>query len=162
MIGVRTPIVSWTAVCPAIASMSNLVRVPLSFVTMIGDPLKQFGRRLTALRKQRGWSQEKLALESGLARSYLSGIERGLRNVALINICALAETLGVPPAEMLRFDMESKGLRVEESRRPFALEESMAQRNIRRYMQRLDNDDQDIVASVARALARKRNGEPSF
>jgi len=67
------------------------------------DPLKQFGRHLVKLRKARGWSQEQLALESGLARSYVSGIERGLRNVALINICVLADTLEVPPAEMLDF-----------------------------------------------------------
>ncbi|NSX05897.1 helix-turn-helix domain-containing protein [Cupriavidus gilardii] len=124
---------------------------------MIGDPLKLFGQRLTALRKQRGWSQEKLALESGMARSYLSGIERGLRNVALINICTLADTLGVPPSEMLKFDSENSVLAVEELRTPFGAEETTAQRNARRYMARLDNDDQDLVASVARALARKRS-----
>ena len=67
------------------------------------DPLKCFGERLVELRKARGWSQERLALESGLARSYVSGIERGKRNLALYNICVLAETLGVEPAEMLRF-----------------------------------------------------------
>jgi len=67
------------------------------------DPLKQFGRHLVKLRKARGWSQERLALESGLARSYVSGIERGIRNVALVNICVLAETLEVAPAEMLNF-----------------------------------------------------------
>jgi len=123
---------------------------------MIGDPLKLFGQRLTALRKQRGWSQEKLALESGMARSYLSGIERGLRNVALINICTLADTLGVPPGDMLKFDGDNSVLTVEELRTPFGAEETTAQRNARRYMARLDNDDQDLVASVARALARKR------
>lgn len=133
-------------------SESNLL------LTMIGDPLKHFGRRLTALRKQRGWSQEKLALESGLARSYLSGIERGLRNVALINICTLADTLGVPPGEMLKFDGDNVSLALEENRAPFGLEETMAQRNIRRYLSKLDTDDQDIVASVAKALARKRGG----
>lgn len=67
------------------------------------DPLKLFGMHLAELRKARGWSQEKLALESGLARSYLGGIERGTRNVALLNICQLAATLGVEPAEMLNF-----------------------------------------------------------
>lgn len=67
------------------------------------DPLKLFGRHLADLRKARGWSQEKLALESGLARSYVGGIERGQRNIALINICVLADTLQVVPAEMLNF-----------------------------------------------------------
>jgi len=67
------------------------------------DPLKLFGQHLVKLRKAHGWSQEKLALESGLARSYVSGIERGLRNVALQNICVLADTLGLEPKSMLDF-----------------------------------------------------------
>ena len=66
-------------------------------------PLELFGRHLVELRKKHGWSQERLALESGLARSYVGGIERGQRNLALINICILADTLGVTPSEMLDF-----------------------------------------------------------
>ncbi len=67
------------------------------------QPLELFGQHLIELRKARGWSQEKLALESGLARSYIGGIERGQRNLALVNICVLADTLGVTPSEMLNF-----------------------------------------------------------
>nr|WP_057924749.1 helix-turn-helix transcriptional regulator [Burkholderia ambifaria] len=67
------------------------------------DPLALFGKRLIELRKRRNWSQERLALESGLARSYLGGVERGKRNIALINICVLAHTLGVPPSALLEF-----------------------------------------------------------
>lgn len=70
------------------------------------DPLQLFGQHLVKLRKERGLSQERLALESGLARSYIGGIERGQRNIALINICVLANTLGVAPAEMLNFSVE--------------------------------------------------------
>ena len=55
--------------------------------------LRRFGRRLSDLRKARGWSQERLALESGLARSYLGGVERGQRNIAVLNILRLARTL---------------------------------------------------------------------
>jgi transcriptional regulator with XRE-family HTH domain len=68
------------------------------------DPQVIFGRRLAALRKERGWSQEQLALESGLARSYLGGVERGQRNISLQNICRLAITLSVPPSALLEFD----------------------------------------------------------
>jgi transcriptional regulator with XRE-family HTH domain len=67
------------------------------------DPLTLFGKRVVELRKQRGWSQERLALESGLARSYVGGIERGQRNIALINICILADALDVAPSAMLDF-----------------------------------------------------------
>lgn len=72
------------------------------------DPLKCFGQHLAKLRLSKGISQERLALESGLARSYLSGVERGLRNISLMNICILAETLGFPPAKLLAFQTTSK------------------------------------------------------
>lgn len=68
------------------------------------DPRILFGRRLAQVRKEQGWSQEKLALESGIARSYLGGVERGQRNIALINICKLAETLRVSVGELFDFD----------------------------------------------------------
>lgn len=67
------------------------------------DPRILFGQRIAYLRKQIGWSQEKLALESGIARSYLGGVERGQRNIALVNICRLAEALSVPPSELMQF-----------------------------------------------------------
>ena len=67
------------------------------------DPRILFGQRLAALRKEIGWSQERLALESGLARSYLGGVERGQRNVALLNIVRLARALGKPPSDLLIF-----------------------------------------------------------
>ncbi|MNT29725.1 anaerobic benzoate catabolism transcriptional regulator [compost metagenome] len=78
---------------------------------MTSRNLRLFGLHLAWLRKQRGWSQETLSLESGLARSYLSGIEGGKRNVALINICTLAETLAIPPSEILDFSRHEGSFR---------------------------------------------------
>lgn len=54
------------------------------------------------LRKERGMSQEDLAFESGLHRTYISGIERSIRNVGLDNIGTLAAALRVEPNELLR------------------------------------------------------------
>ena len=68
--------------------------------------LKKFGVRLAMLRKSKNLSQEELAHQSGVARSYLSGVERGKRNTALAHICLLAETLGVRPYLLLDFDGE--------------------------------------------------------
>jgi transcriptional regulator with XRE-family HTH domain len=65
------------------------------------DPKILFGLRLIEIRKRKGWSQERLALESGLARSYLGGVERGQRNLALLNIFKLAEALEVTPAALM-------------------------------------------------------------
>lgn len=62
-----------------------------------------FGKNLAQLRKDLGWSQEKLALESGIARSYIGDVERGIRNIALVNICRIAHTLGIEPATLMRF-----------------------------------------------------------
>ena len=122
---------------------------------MTGDPLKLFGRHLTWLRKQRGWSQEALSLESGLARSYLSGIERGTRNVALYNICTLADTLGVAPNVMLEFARQGVEATADAQRPPFDSEISPAVQATLRYMAELNDVDRDVVAGVARALARK-------
>jgi transcriptional regulator with XRE-family HTH domain len=67
------------------------------------DPRVLFGKRLVKLRKDLGWSQEGLAAEAGIGRSYLSGVERGKRNIAVVNICKIAATLGIDPSEMLKF-----------------------------------------------------------
>lgn len=57
--------------------------------------LVRFGRRVRELRKKKGMSQEALALEAGLDRSYVGGVERGERNISLVNIEKLARALGV-------------------------------------------------------------------
>jgi transcriptional regulator with XRE-family HTH domain len=63
---------------------------------------ERFGERVRELRKARGLSQEVLAELSDLDRTYISGIERGVRNVALRNIEALAHALGVELVELFR------------------------------------------------------------
>jgi len=74
------------------------------------DVCALFGKRLSTLRKEKkSWSQEQLAFESGLARSYVSGVERGIRNISLKNICKLADTLEINPAELLMFFNENDG-----------------------------------------------------
>jgi transcriptional regulator with XRE-family HTH domain len=64
--------------------------------------LVRFGNRIRELRKKKGLSQEGLALESGLDRSYVGGVERGERNISLENIEKLGRALGVSPSELLR------------------------------------------------------------
>jgi len=64
------------------------------------DILPRFGRRVRELRRQRGLSQEKLGFEANLDRTYISGIERGVRNVSLKNISILSDALGVSLEEL--------------------------------------------------------------
>jgi transcriptional regulator with XRE-family HTH domain len=56
-----------------------------------------FGNRLKKLRQEKGISQEFLALTAGLDRTYVSGCERGVRNIGLENIYKLAMALDVSP-----------------------------------------------------------------
>ena len=79
-------------------------------LTLTYSPTIAFGRHLASLRRSRGFSQEGLALESGLARSYLGGVERGQRNIALINICKLAQAMDVTPAEVMGFQTINSAL----------------------------------------------------
>ena len=65
------------------------------------DILVRFGHRLRELRQRRGVSQEAFADECGLDRTYISGIERGKRNVALRNIEAIAKALGISVSSLL-------------------------------------------------------------
>lgn len=61
-----------------------------------------FGKRLKKLRQERGISQEFLALTAGLDRTYVSGCERGVRNIGLENIYKLAIALEVSPELFFR------------------------------------------------------------
>ena len=61
-----------------------------------------FGIRIRTLRKARGLSQEARADLAGLDRSYVGGIERGERNVSLVNIKKLSDALGISVEELFR------------------------------------------------------------
>lgn len=54
-----------------------------------------FGKKVRELRKQRGLSQEALALLCDLDRSYIGGVERGERNISLINIYKILNALDI-------------------------------------------------------------------
>lgn len=60
-----------------------------------------FGRAVRELRTGQGLSQEALAERAGLHRTYIGGIERGERNVSLVNIGLLADALGVSLAALM-------------------------------------------------------------
>jgi transcriptional regulator with XRE-family HTH domain len=59
------------------------------------------GRNVRRIRTNIGISQEELAFRAKLHRTYISSIERGERNVSIENIFAIAEALGVAPAELV-------------------------------------------------------------
>ena len=65
------------------------------------DPRISFGIHVRKLRLQKNLSQEKLAELANLHRNYVGGVERGERNIALLNIVAIARALRVKPSRLL-------------------------------------------------------------
>lgn len=66
----------------------------------VPDHRLAFGQRVRELRSRRGWSQEDFSHHIGLDRTYVSGIERGVRNPTLDVLYKLAQGLGVEVTEL--------------------------------------------------------------
>lgn len=66
------------------------------------SPLEEFGWRVRRRREALGLSQEELAAKAGIHRNYEGSVERGERNLALINILRLAKALGMDAGTLLR------------------------------------------------------------
>jgi transcriptional regulator with XRE-family HTH domain len=64
--------------------------------------IKQFGNNLRAKRLKAGLSQEALAQLAELHRTYVGSVERGERNISLLNIVKLAKALGIPATNLLK------------------------------------------------------------
>ena len=80
-------------------------KAPKVFHVFMGASRKilvDFGKRVRQLRKSQNLSQEAFAAKCSLDRTYLGGIERVERNVALCNIRAIAEALGVSLSELFK------------------------------------------------------------
>lgn len=65
------------------------------------DVRRRVGINLRKARKERGLSQEALAFECGLHRTYISGVERGIRNPTVVVLEQIAKALQVPAARLL-------------------------------------------------------------
>ena len=65
------------------------------------DPRVLFGIRVRELRMERGLSQERLAELAKLHRNYVGGVERGERNIGLLNIVQIARALRVKPMHLV-------------------------------------------------------------
>jgi transcriptional regulator with XRE-family HTH domain len=64
--------------------------------------LKALGEAVRTRRKSRGLSQEALADDAGIDRSHMGKIERGERNVTLLNLIRIAAALNALPSDLLR------------------------------------------------------------
>lgn len=76
------------------------------------DVRRRVGQNLKRFRKERGLSQEELAFECGLHRTYLSGVERGVRNPTVMVLEEIATALGIPAWQLLvEVDTAKRGKR---------------------------------------------------
>jgi transcriptional regulator with XRE-family HTH domain len=66
------------------------------------DPKRVLGKAIRTRRLELLLSQEKLAEKAELHWTYIGGIERGERNVSLLNIVRIAKALGVAPSDLLK------------------------------------------------------------
>lgn len=66
------------------------------------DIRQQIGARIQKVRKEVGLSQEDLALEADLDRTYISHVERGTRNPTVVVIFKIAKALNTTPSELLK------------------------------------------------------------
>ena len=65
------------------------------------DVRRRVGLNVKNVRRERGLSQEGLAFECGLHRTYVSGVERGIRNPTVVVLGKIAEALKVPAGRLL-------------------------------------------------------------
>jgi transcriptional regulator with XRE-family HTH domain len=66
--------------------------------------MRLIGERVRQLRLRAGLSQEALANETDISRSYVAEVEAGRRNISIVLICEIARALQVEPFQLLRFD----------------------------------------------------------
>lgn len=64
------------------------------------DLLLQIGEKIRTLREQKGWSQETLSFNSKLHRTYIGAVERGERNITILNLKEIADALDVQLTEL--------------------------------------------------------------
>lgn len=68
---------------------------------MADDLLIRLGVRVRKLRKKRGWTQVEMAEKVGIDRSFLADVERGKRNISILNLHAIAIGLQVSLSKLL-------------------------------------------------------------
>jgi transcriptional regulator with XRE-family HTH domain len=66
----------------------------------MADLLIRLGHRIRTLRKKRGWTQAEMAERVGIDRSFLADVERGKRNVSILNVELMAKGLKVSLSQL--------------------------------------------------------------
>lgn len=76
--------------------------MPGSYSAQDRKLLKSVGDKIRVIRQERGYSQEELAFKAGLDRTYVGSVERGERNISLINLERIMRALDLTAADALK------------------------------------------------------------
>lgn len=68
----------------------------------MADINKQVGINIRKHRVKRGWTQEQLAFEAGLHRAYIGHVERGEKNIGLVNLEKIAKALDIKIGKLIK------------------------------------------------------------
>lgn len=120
------------------------------------DPLKEFGKRLRELRKYHRYSQESFALACGLDRTYIGGVERGERNISLINLTKIARALNTSTSELLDYNrpLSNTGLTYREEVERADIEEALQKE--RELLESIKDRDPSLLEKLKTALWEKK------
>jgi len=66
--------------------------------------IEKFGKKIRKLRLDNKMSQEELAYESGLHRTYIGSVERAEKNLTIKNVFKIAKALGIDPSDLFKFE----------------------------------------------------------
>ncbi|MBN1224160.1 MAG: helix-turn-helix transcriptional regulator [Candidatus Aminicenantes bacterium] len=102
----------------------------------------EIGTRIRELRKARGWSQEKLGEMADLHPTYIGGIERGERNVALENLANLAAAFGLTLSQLFDFEKGGKSQRDVVKANLIALLRKRDERELRLFLKMVEAVDE--------------------
>jgi len=72
---------------------------------------EEVGKRIKTLRLTKGMSQEDFAFKCGLDRTYITSLERGKRNISLINLEKITNALGISLSEFFIFQQRSNNVK---------------------------------------------------
>ena len=114
------------------------------------------GKVIRSLREDKGWSQEKLALEAGMATSHVSRIERGERRMPTTRLEAMARALGTSPAAVYAV-MEGVRMPKTASKQggDITADYSREAIELRKILRKLSLPSRHLVVDFARMLAKR-------
>lgn len=116
----------------------------------------QIGQIIRALRQEKGWSQERLALDLEMTTSYVSRIERGERQLSTELLERMAQALGTSVTGIYAL-AEGRSLKdAAVAEKPIEIDYSDSGLKLRKLFRQLSEDERELLIEFARLLVKRR------